>query len=202
MFEKSSQSIDGAKKEREKQPVKVHLIIARHGETPFNVEGKFHGKADTSITEAGAQSAVELSKLLATKKYDAIYAGHFERQIKTAELATGKEPFQDERLHEVDTGEATGKTRKQIGNEKVQKIIEGNFFDYSSVNGESPDDIRERINGFINDIIAKHPNQTVLIFTSAGVARWIAKEYDNNPELHIPTGTLYELDVTKKTNNN
>ena len=124
MFEKPLPATEEIKKEKKEQPAKVHLIIARHGETPFNIEGKFHGKANTSITEAGAQSAVELSKLLAAKKYDIIYAGRLERQIRTAELATGKEPLQDERLHEIDTGEATGKTREQVGNEKVQKIIE------------------------------------------------------------------------------
>src|SRR5437660_8866268 len=86
----------------------VRILLARHGETVFNVEGRWQGQADSPLTERGLAQARELARALAHEPIAAIYSSDLGRAFLTAaEVATphGLQVIADRRLREIDTGE-------------------------------------------------------------------------------------------------
>ncbi|MCB0197677.1 MAG: histidine phosphatase family protein, partial [Anaerolineae bacterium] len=50
------------------------LYLIRHGETPWNVEGRYQGQLDPPLTAKGHQQAQETAVALAEIGFDAIYS--------------------------------------------------------------------------------------------------------------------------------
>jgi probable phosphoglycerate mutase len=202
MKEKLSHSFspDGSDVEQRERPKIVRIILLRHGETDYNAFERFQGNADIPLNVRGRGQARDARDALREKTYDALYSGPLQRQRGTAEIALGR-PIEDEevdgRLHEISGGFAEGKTRGELPPEAVQAIIDSDFFDYSSVGGERPEDVKRRVDALMKDLFARHAGETVLLVTSAGVSRWIAKHYGDDPNLVIPTGGIAELEFSQ-----
>ncbi|MEW2915545.1 histidine phosphatase family protein [Ruegeria sp. ANG10] len=98
------------------------LSILRHGETWWNLKGKFQGRMDLPLTKMGKAQALHQQSLLASicdlpSKYICSPQG---RALHTARLALGADAdlMHDDRLQEIDFGKWEGatrdKTRSQI----------------------------------------------------------------------------------------
>jgi broad specificity phosphatase PhoE len=95
----------------------VRILLARHGETVFNVEGRWQGQSDSPLTERGLAQARELARALADEPIAAIYSSDLGRALHTARevAAVHTRPVTaDRRLREIDTGAWTGKSRAEI----------------------------------------------------------------------------------------
>lgn len=69
--------------------MKIYLV--RHGETDWNLHGKFYGWTDCDINEKGIIQAKKLKKFFDITEYDKIYASDLLRAAHTAEIiATDK----------------------------------------------------------------------------------------------------------------
>src|SRR5690348_11335705 len=95
----------------------VRILLARHGETVFNVEGRWQGQSDSPLTERGRAQARELARALAAEPIVAVYSSDLGRAFGTAQAVAephGLEVIADERLREIHVGGWTGKNREQI----------------------------------------------------------------------------------------
>src|SRR5579859_4006676 len=95
----------------------VRILLARHGETVFNVEGRWQGQSDSPLTERGLLQARELGRALSAEPIVAVYSSDLGRALQTAaEVAAphGLEVLGDRRLREIATGKWTGKSRAEI----------------------------------------------------------------------------------------
>src|SRR5579864_752368 len=95
----------------------VRILLARHGETVFNVEGRWQGQSDSPLTERGRAQARELARALADEPITAVYTSDLGRAAQTAaEVARvhGLDVVMDVRLREIHVGEWTGKGRAEI----------------------------------------------------------------------------------------
>src|SRR5947208_1357491 len=95
----------------------VRILLARHGETVFNVEGRWQGQSDSPLTERGLAQAKELAKALKDEPIVAVYSSDLGRAASTARLVAELHKIDvttDERLREISTGRWTGKNREQI----------------------------------------------------------------------------------------
>ena len=93
------------------------LILVRHGETVFNVEGRWQGQGNSPLTERGLAQARELGRALAQEPITAVYSSDLGRAVQTArEVAVlhGLEVQLEQRLREIDVGGWTGKNRDEI----------------------------------------------------------------------------------------
>ncbi|HEU4655908.1 MAG TPA: histidine phosphatase family protein [Capillimicrobium sp.] len=84
------------------------ILLARHGETPYNAERRFQGQGDVPLNERGVQQARELAELAKAEPLAALYASPILRARQTAEIvaeAVGLEPRYDARFAEHDVGE-------------------------------------------------------------------------------------------------
>lgn len=64
----------------------VSFYIVRHGQTLLNSLDRAQGWADSPLTDAGKQTAVELGHKLKSIDFDAVYTSDMLRTIQTAEL--------------------------------------------------------------------------------------------------------------------
>ncbi len=88
------------------------LFLARHGETPYNVQRRFQGQNDIGLTDRGVQQAHTLARTAATaeQSFAALRCSPLRRARQTADIvgaALGLTPNPDDRFKETDTGDWT-----------------------------------------------------------------------------------------------
>jgi glucosyl-3-phosphoglycerate phosphatase len=62
----------------------VRLVLWRHGQTQWNVDGRFQGQSDIALDPVGEQQAERAARLLAALQPDAIYSSDLVRATATA----------------------------------------------------------------------------------------------------------------------
>jgi broad specificity phosphatase PhoE len=151
------------------------LLLVRHGETDWNREGRWQGHSDTHLNELGREQAARLAGEV--DGVDAIYSSDLARARETADVIArrlGLDVRVDERLRERSFGAWEGKTAPEI---------EAEFRDAHArwLAGEGPgaDDAEPfaefgaRVQGFVRDVLARHPGETVLVVAHGGSIRVI-----------------------------
>jgi len=138
------------------------LLLVRHGETDWNAEGRLQGHTDRPLNEFGRRQAKDLADRLAGEGPDAIYASDLARAKETAEIVgerLGLTVVVDPDLREKDWGTWEGLT----GDERVHVEFEG----------ETTEDHRDRVMAAVRRIVARHPDQRVVVVTHGGSLRRI-----------------------------
>ena len=150
------------------------LLLARHGETDWNSERRWQGHADRPLNDAGLAQARELADFLADAPIAAIYSSDLARARQTAEVVAAARalPLElDTGLREVDVGEWSGLSIE----EAEQKYPEGfrRWQDglHGWDEGESYEQMRERVVAAVLAIAERHPGETILIVTHGGSIR-------------------------------
>ncbi len=95
----------------------VRILLSRHGETVFNVEGRWQGQSDSPLTERGRAQARELARALSAEPVAAVYTSDLGRAYSTAAIVAevhGLNAIRDERLREIHVGAWSGLGRAQI----------------------------------------------------------------------------------------
>src|SRR5947209_3265961 len=84
-------------------PVRMRLLLARHGESVWNAEKRFQGHTDIALSARGRAQAEALGRALRGYKVAAAYVSPFRRARETAALAlreSGVAPTVIEELRE------------------------------------------------------------------------------------------------------
>ncbi|MBD9369265.1 histidine phosphatase family protein [Xanthomonas sp. XNM01] len=68
----------------------MRILLARHGETPWNAEGRYQGQIDIPLSPVGEGQARALGERLATFAITRAVASPLSRARRTAELALGE----------------------------------------------------------------------------------------------------------------
>ncbi|GAG11407.1 unnamed protein product, partial [marine sediment metagenome] len=95
----------------------TEIILARHGETKWNVEEVFRGRTDIELNQTGIKQAELLAGYLSKHKIDAIYSSPLKRAVKTAEIIAGYHGLDIEvapELIDFDCGDWHGLLRQEV----------------------------------------------------------------------------------------
>jgi len=95
----------------------MNLLIARHGETPWNKEGRYQGHTDIPLSADGEAQARALGERLRNTRIDRAVASPLVRALRTAELALGDRANMltlDADLVEISHGAWEGKLASDI----------------------------------------------------------------------------------------
>jgi broad specificity phosphatase PhoE len=152
------------------------ILLARHGESDWNRARRWQGHADRPLTERGRQQARELAERLADTELDAVYSSDLQRARETAEIVAAARglvvtPIPD--LREVDVGSWSGLTRTEAEQRFPQAyarwLAGGEGWD----DGETYEQLSERVTRAINAIADAHPDDRVLVVAHGGTIRTI-----------------------------
>jgi broad specificity phosphatase PhoE len=150
------------------------VYLARHGESDWNAANRFQGHRDRPLTDLGRRQADALAELVAQENVDAIYSSPLIRALETARIVaarTGREVTELDGLREVDTGSWSGLSRAEVQErfpEGFERWIAGGS---GWEDGETYEEMGERVLRAIRAIAAAHPNGRVLVVSHGGPIR-------------------------------
>ena len=104
----------------------MRILLARHGETPWNAEGRYQGQEDIPLSDVGIAQATALGERLRELRIDRAIASPLSRARRTAELALGTERAAqlmfDEGLKEIGHGEWEGLLASEIRERDPERL--------------------------------------------------------------------------------
>lgn len=156
--------------------MKTTIILIRHGETEWNILGKFQGSTDIPLSNEGIRQAFMLKERLKSD-FDYIFSSPLKRAYETAKILcdeSGKQVSIAEEIREINFGEWEGLTVKGIA-EKYPDIFnewrndkrEGKFCggDMSTLNASI------RAKNCIMEIANKHKGKKIVIVAHGGIIK-------------------------------
>jgi broad specificity phosphatase PhoE len=170
---------------------RLHLI--RHGETDWNLEGRWQGQTDVPLNGRGRLQAEQTAVWLAGEELAAVYSSDLKRAVETARLIAqphGVQVIIDARLRETHLGLWEGMLLSEI-EANYQKEFEARRSDplrMAPPGGENARQVRERVLAAIQDIVAMYPHSPVAVI-SHGYALAVVRSHF----LGIPVERMLEL---------
>lgn len=159
------------------------FFLVRHGETHWNVEERWQGHQDSSLTERGIQQVEELAKRIVKFPLDVAYSSDLPRAVHTAKILTKNLQIElhtaallrERKAGPVDgTTEADRKLKPEIHTPmhaylqlaSIDKWDKKPFPDF-----ESNQEVAERFEAELLRLGEKHPGQHVLVVAHGGNIR-------------------------------
>ena len=103
------------------------LILLRHGQTDYNIDGRMQGHIDSNLTAEGHDQAAAAAPVLAELAPDRVISSDLRRAVDTAEVvaaACGVPVKFDARLRETHLGHWQGRTVAEIDRDYPGAIAE------------------------------------------------------------------------------
>lgn len=91
----------------------VDVYLARHGQTAYNLEGRFQGQLPVPLDETGRAQAAELAERAGAHTFATLWCSPLPRARETADAIAGRiglQPREDPRLMETDAGDWTDRS--------------------------------------------------------------------------------------------
>lgn len=183
----------------------MKLILARHGETDWNVAKKIQGITDTELNANGLLQAKELADVVATGNLGitAIYCSHLKRAAQTAACVAQKLglPYHAvEQLQELNFGKWEGNSWAQVREQYPQEYdIWYKNRRYTSVpGGESYQQMLERVLPALQEILRKETGNVLVVIHSAEILALQAALHDTSFETmakDYPIGNAQTVEV-------
>ena len=146
--------------------MKVIMYFVRHGQTRLNEKGRMQGVCDSPLTTQGELQVEKTRVALNNVFFDAVYSSPSGRCQQTSRIileGRNLEPVIINNLHEMNFGTFEG-TRFTSHSEEITRCFDTN--DFSSVNGENPAEVEDRILQSLDTILSNaHDNDQVLVVT-------------------------------------
>jgi broad specificity phosphatase PhoE len=189
-----------------------NLWLVRHGQTDWNLTGRWQGQSldAPALNEFGQAQTLAIRDQLMHMDFSAIYSSDLFRSYQTAELLA--EPLSlpvtlEPRLREMDLGEWEGMLSDEIRTRYPQELGERarNPLTTPAPQGESPLQVVKRVIAAVDEIVMRHCDGSVLIVAhgiSLAVITCLARGipldelYDNVPDNAKPYTVQWETPVT------
>jgi alpha-ribazole phosphatase len=171
----------------------TQLCLVRHGQTDWNLEGRYQGQSDVPLNNKGIEQANSLVDKLKGQNFSAVYTSDLKRAQQTAEpianvlgLPIKIEP----RLREINQGEWEGVLVDEIRT-RYAEIWSKRTVDPANVRppgGETVREVATRVYAALDDISRLFPNGQVLIVSHGlSIATAICRDRG------IPVGQAYTV---------
>lgn len=152
------------------------ILLARHGESDWNRTKRWQGFADRPLTDLGRRQAMELAARLEETELDAVYSSDLQRARETAEIVARNKSLNVQTvrdLREVDVGSWSGLTRAEAEARYPEAYARWLQGEEGWSDGETYDQLGERVVRAIQRIAREHDGQRVLIVAHGGTIRAI-----------------------------
>lgn len=150
------------------QGAPTRMLLLRHGQTEFSRQRRYSGRGNPELTDTGRRQAEAAARYLAERGgVDVVLSSPLQRAYDTASAAAtalGLDVAVEEDLIETDFGAWEGLTFAEA--RERDPDLHGRWLRDTSLrppDGESFNDVGERIQRVRKRIIAQHPGATVLL---------------------------------------
>lgn len=155
------------------------IILARHGRTLWNLEGRYQGQSDSALCAAGLEECENMAERLAGLGITSIYASPLIRARVTAQIIAARLQISavqhDQRLAEIHFGEWEGLTQGEV-RQRWPALLRTWKSTPDAVRfpgGETLAEARARLRSFLLDMASQNttPPAPTLVVTHAGLIR-------------------------------
>jgi 2,3-bisphosphoglycerate-dependent phosphoglycerate mutase len=155
------------------------IILARHGQTTWNLEGRYQGQSDPALCSTGIREAASLADRLCDTGIRSIFTSPLIRARQTAQIIAHRLKIgtieDDARLAEIHFGEWEGLTQTQV-RQRWPALLKNWKIAPDAVRfpgGETLHEARGRLHCFLWDFASQSTQDgaPALIVTHAGLIR-------------------------------
>lgn len=185
----------------------MRVFFVRHGETDWNLAGRYQGRADIALCAAGRERARQIGKRMRDANISLILSSPLLRAERTAGLIKAHlglvRTAVDSRLTEIDFGDWQGRTQQEI-KERWPEVLRSwkrrpDTFRFPA--GESLLEAHERILDFVRNPpwVARPIEGDVLVVSHAGPIRLASliadqRSLESFRGISIRSGEIYEFE--------
>lgn len=181
----------------------LKLWLVRHGETTWNTERRAQGHLDVPLSSLGRDQATMLAHRLRGTSFDAIYSSDLSRALETARIVNSNlggrsQVLADARWREQMLGalqglstnevaamlEARGATRPVLVTERYP-------------DAESRAELMERVKLGLQELIRRHPDGRVIVFSHGGSIRAATSVLLGDTDQKLNFGGLENTSITR-----
>ncbi len=146
----------------------TRLILVRHGETDWNAEGRVRGGGQ--LNARGRAQTAALAQRLAPEHIAAIYSSPTQRTQETANPIAqplGLQVQYRDTLVDLNYGQWSSATLEELwaGDPELARRWEQEPHTVRFPGGDSLADLRARVQSFVDEVLARHLDDTVLLVT-------------------------------------
>ncbi|WP_282170713.1 histidine phosphatase family protein [Ruegeria atlantica] len=172
------------------------LALLRHGHTHWNRAGRIQGRSDIPLDD-DARTELAGYELPGSWNKAALWSSPLQRASETAALVAGREPMVSKALTEMNWGDWEGKRGVDLiaDADSGYRHIEDWGWDYCPPNGESPAEVRARLQPWLGGL----QGDTVAV-CHIGIMRVILASawgwnFDGTAPFKIKRNRLYVIDL-------
>jgi broad specificity phosphatase PhoE len=144
----------------------TRIILARHGETDWNLERRWQGHSDRRLNRTGRAQAKALADQLATEPIAAVYSSDLVRAHETARIVAARLA--------LDVVAVPGLRERRFGSwEGLRDVeVEHRFPGaHGPPDGETREEMLRRVLDSLEAIASSHAGETVLVVCHGGPIR-------------------------------
>lgn len=146
----------------------TEIILARHGQTAWNVGEVFRGQADIELDETGLKQAQLLAEYLSKRKIEAVFSSPLQRALKTANIIASYHKLEvqvTQGLNDLSFGEWEG-----LSSQEVQKRYPVIFAQWVTTphlvklpGGDALNDLTGRASKLVHEVVNRYQGTVVLV---------------------------------------
>lgn len=144
------------------------VVLWRHGQTAWNLEGRFQGQVDIPLDAKGVTQSEEAAARLAALHPTAILSSPLQRAVRTAAalaeltgLAVAMEP---------DLSERGGGAWEGLTNTEIKARYPAEYRSWQAPDGETSADVAKRVGAALERAIGRMSDDGPLVIVSHGAA--------------------------------
>ena len=150
------------------------IFMTRHGETDWNLEGRWQGHTDVPLNETGRAQARATGMLLSRRRWDGIFSSPLSRARETASIIAAEvglaEPTLVDALVERNYGQAEGLDWLQVETRYPHgTVVPGR---------ESREQVGARVIPALMELAAQRPGEALLVVSHGGAIRAVLNEVE------------------------
>ncbi len=154
----------------------TRFTFIRHGQTDWNIAGKWQGHAWIGLNDEGHRQAQFVAGAFAASDATLIYTSDLPRARQTAEYIAAKLDcplIADARLREIDVGDWQGLTGEEVERWDGERyaVVRAGGYTMRRPGGESQEDVGLRVLALINEVVTTHVDQHILLVSHGGTIR-------------------------------
>lgn len=157
----------------------MKITVIRHGETEGNIARIVQSRTGGVLTQNGIRQAEEAANILKKDVFDAIYSSDLERCIQTTKIVSKFHPnthvSYQKQLRERHLGDYEAGSWDDV----PWLDHEGDNLHVKMPNGESWEDVYNRVGMFLSWLYQKDPSSSVLLVSHGGTMKAMRAHIEN-----------------------